>query len=97
MNILSKLAMNSGMNPLIQVAYRQIFASIVIVPFAYFLERYTHCLWSHGMCIMRVRMHVIWVTEFVNGQFFVSLRISYIIGKLYETLAIGQDMLVSNA
>lgn len=59
MNILSKLAMNSGMNPLIQVAYRQIFASIVIVPFAYFLERYTHCLWSHGMCIMRVRMHVI--------------------------------------
>ncbi|XP_028126908.1 WAT1-related protein At1g09380-like [Camellia sinensis] len=41
MNILSKLAMDSGMNPFVHVAYRQIFASIVIAPFAYFLERKT--------------------------------------------------------
>uniref|UniRef100_A0A175YFV6 WAT1-related protein n=1 Tax=Daucus carota subsp. sativus TaxID=79200 RepID=A0A175YFV6_DAUCS len=41
MNILSKLAMNSGMNPLIHVAYRQIFAAVVLVPFAYFLESLT--------------------------------------------------------
>ncbi|KAI8020716.1 WAT1-related protein [Camellia lanceoleosa] len=41
MNILSKLAMDSGMNPFVHVAYRQIFASIVITPFAYFLERKT--------------------------------------------------------
>ena len=40
MNILSKLAMDSGMNPLVHVAYRQLFATIVIAPFAYFLERY---------------------------------------------------------
>ncbi|XP_047342523.1 WAT1-related protein At1g09380-like [Impatiens glandulifera] len=39
MNILSKLAMDSGMNPFIHVAYRQIFASIVIAPVAYILER----------------------------------------------------------
>ncbi|KAF5947822.1 hypothetical protein HYC85_013779 [Camellia sinensis] len=38
MNILSKLAMDSGMNPFIHVAYRQVFATIVIAPFAYFLE-----------------------------------------------------------
>ncbi|XP_076925502.1 WAT1-related protein At1g09380-like [Bidens hawaiensis] len=39
MNIFSKLAMDSGMNPYIHVAYRQIFASLVIVPLAYFVER----------------------------------------------------------
>lgn len=39
MNIISKLAMDSGMNPFVHVAYRQIFASMIIAPFAYFLER----------------------------------------------------------
>ncbi|CAL0308532.1 unnamed protein product [Lupinus luteus] len=38
MNITSKLAILSGMNPLILVAYRQIFATVSIVPFAYWLE-----------------------------------------------------------
>ncbi|KAL5698219.1 hypothetical protein ACHQM5_029286 [Ranunculus cassubicifolius] len=38
MNILSKLALDSGMNPFVMVSYRQIFATIVIIPFAYFLE-----------------------------------------------------------
>ncbi|KAL2468696.1 WAT1-related protein [Forsythia ovata] len=41
MNILSRVAMNSGMNPFINVAYRQIFTTLCIVPFAYFLERVT--------------------------------------------------------
>ncbi|KAM7481827.1 hypothetical protein LguiB_006410 [Lonicera macranthoides] len=41
MNIISKLAMDSGMNPFVHVAYRQIFASMIIAPFAYFLERKT--------------------------------------------------------
>ncbi|XP_021283042.1 WAT1-related protein At1g09380 [Herrania umbratica] len=41
MNITSKLAMESGMKPLILVAYRQIFATLAIAPFAYFLERLT--------------------------------------------------------
>lgn len=39
MNITSKLAMDSGMNPFIHVAYRQIFATLAITPFAFFLER----------------------------------------------------------
>ncbi|CAK7340473.1 unnamed protein product [Dovyalis caffra] len=39
MNITSKLAMDSGMKPLVLVCYRQIFATIAIVPFAYFFER----------------------------------------------------------
>ncbi|GLT38548.1 hypothetical protein SLA2020_127910 [Shorea laevis] len=41
MNITSKLAMESGMKPLVLVAYRQIFSAIAIAPFAFFLERKT--------------------------------------------------------
>ncbi|MBA0728479.1 hypothetical protein Golax_001375 [Gossypium laxum] len=41
MNITSKLALESGMKPLILVAYRQIFATLAIAPFAFFLERAT--------------------------------------------------------
>ncbi|XVE63154.1 hypothetical protein DITRI_Ditri06bG0177600 [Diplodiscus trichospermus] len=41
MNITSKLALESGMKPLVLVAYRQIFATIAIAPFAFFLERKT--------------------------------------------------------
>ena len=39
MNIISKLAMQSGMNPLVLVAYRQIFATAAIAPVAYWFER----------------------------------------------------------
>ncbi|KAF9621407.1 hypothetical protein IFM89_020929 [Coptis chinensis] len=38
MSIISKLALDSGMNPYVMVAYRQIFATIVIIPFVYLLE-----------------------------------------------------------
>ncbi|KAK4427576.1 WAT1-related protein [Sesamum alatum] len=41
MNIISKLAMDSGMNPFVHVAYRQLFATLAIAPFAYFMERVT--------------------------------------------------------
>lgn len=44
LNITSKLAMESGMNPLVLVAYRQIFATIAIAPFGYWMERYIHIL-----------------------------------------------------
>ncbi|KAK7278041.1 hypothetical protein RJT34_23063 [Clitoria ternatea] len=39
MNITSKLAIESGMHPLVLVAYRQIFATLCLVPFAFLLER----------------------------------------------------------
>ncbi|KAH7542915.1 hypothetical protein FEM48_Zijuj02G0125800 [Ziziphus jujuba var. spinosa] len=39
MNISSKLAMDTGMNPLVLVAYRQIFATLAIAPFGYWMER----------------------------------------------------------
>ncbi|XVF05914.1 hypothetical protein REPUB_Repub06bG0002800 [Reevesia pubescens] len=56
MNITSKLAMESGMKPLILVAYRQIFATLAIAPFAFFLERKTrpkitkHILFQIFLC-----------------------------------------------
>ncbi|KAG6408614.1 hypothetical protein SASPL_131632 [Salvia splendens] len=40
MNIIAKLAMNTGMSPFVQVAYRQLFATLSILPLAYFIERY---------------------------------------------------------
>ncbi|MFS7945866.1 putative EamA domain-containing protein [Helianthus anomalus] len=39
MNIFSKLAMDTGMNPFIHVAYRQIFAFLFLAPIAFFVER----------------------------------------------------------
>ncbi|KAK9147103.1 hypothetical protein Sjap_007006 [Stephania japonica] len=38
MNVLSKLAMDSGMNPFVMATYRQVFATVVLGPFAYFFE-----------------------------------------------------------
>lgn len=39
MNIVSKLAMDSGMDPFVLVAYRQLVAAISLAPLAFFLER----------------------------------------------------------
>ncbi|PHT98741.1 WAT1-related protein [Capsicum chinense] len=39
--IISKVVMDDGMNPYIHLSYRQIFATISIAPFAYFIERET--------------------------------------------------------
>ncbi|XP_049403402.1 WAT1-related protein At1g09380-like [Solanum stenotomum] len=41
MIIITKLVMDSGMDPFVQSAYKPIFATISIAPFAYFLERKT--------------------------------------------------------
>lgn len=40
LNILSKLAMDSGMSAYVMIAYRQIVASVFLTPIAYFLERF---------------------------------------------------------
>lgn len=48
MNIISKLAMQSGMNPIVLAAYRQLFATLAIAPFAFFLERYIIVLFFHS-------------------------------------------------
>lgn len=49
MNITSKMAMESGMKPLILVAYRQIFATIATFPVAFFLERYVLSIYTYDL------------------------------------------------
>ncbi|CAI0382074.1 unnamed protein product [Linum tenue] len=41
MNVIAKVAMNAGMQPLVLVAYRQIFATVALAPLAFYLERNT--------------------------------------------------------
>ena len=41
LSITSKLAMQSGMNPLVLLTYRQFFGTLAIAPFAFFTERYS--------------------------------------------------------
>nr|XP_016493658.1 PREDICTED: WAT1-related protein At1g09380-like [Nicotiana tabacum]XP_033516873.1 WAT1-related protein At1g09380-like [Nicotiana tomentosiformis] len=41
MNLLTKMAMNTGMNPFVHVAYRQTFAALIMCPIAYFSERHS--------------------------------------------------------
>lgn len=38
MNIVGTLVMDAGMDPFVHIAYRQIIATISLVPFAYFFE-----------------------------------------------------------
>ena len=47
LNITSKLAMEFGMNPMVLVAYRQMFGTIAIAPCAYWFERYVYFFTSH--------------------------------------------------
>ncbi|CAN6469921.1 unnamed protein product [Victoria cruziana] len=41
LNVLSKVAMNRGMNPFVMVTYRQVVAALSTAPIAYFMERKT--------------------------------------------------------
>ncbi|KAF7116172.1 hypothetical protein RHSIM_RhsimUnG0037700 [Rhododendron simsii] len=49
MNIISKLAMDFGMNPFVHVAYRQLFATAIIAPLAFFLERQTRPMMTRAI------------------------------------------------
>lgn len=42
MALLSKAAIDQGMNTYVFVAYRQAFATIFLAPFAFFLDRFLH-------------------------------------------------------
>ena len=39
MNIITKVSLNRGMNHFVLVVYRHVAATIVLAPFAFFLER----------------------------------------------------------
>lgn len=45
-NVLYKLAVNDGMNLMILIAFRFLFASLFMLPLAFFLERFSSLLLS---------------------------------------------------
>ncbi|XP_073132619.1 WAT1-related protein At1g09380-like [Henckelia pumila] len=80
MNIISKLAMDSGMNPFVHVAYRQIFATISIAPFAFFMERKTRPKLTKSILFQIFLCSIFGVT--VN-------QITYFVGLKYSTPTIA--------
>ncbi|XP_073038872.1 WAT1-related protein At1g09380-like [Primulina eburnea] len=80
MNIISKVAMDSGMNPFVHVAYRQIFATISIAPFAFFMERKTRPKLTKSILFQIFLCSIFGVT--VN-------QITYFLGLKYSTPTIA--------
>lgn len=45
MNVLSKLALDTGMSPYVLISYRNLIAGVFLAPLAYYFERCVHaCL-----------------------------------------------------
>ncbi|XP_059301901.1 WAT1-related protein At1g09380-like [Lycium ferocissimum] len=74
MNLLSKMAMNTGMNPFVHVAYRQIFAALIMCPIAYFRERNTR------PTMTRSTFFKIFMCSIFGGS---TNQITYIVGLQY--------------
>ncbi|MQM07642.1 hypothetical protein Taro_040484 [Colocasia esculenta] len=76
LNVVSKLAMNTGMNPFVMVAYRQVVATIFLTPLAYFYEGKT---WT------RVTSAIIFQI-FLSSIFGATLnQLLYFLGLKYST------------
>ncbi|XP_047340444.1 WAT1-related protein At1g09380 [Impatiens glandulifera] len=73
MNIFSKLAMDSGMNPYIHVAYRQIFAFFSIAPLAYLFERNTRPAMTRPI-ILEIFLSSIFGATLNQTLYFVGLQ-----------------------
>ncbi|KAG6645867.1 WAT1-related protein At1g09380-like [Carya illinoinensis] len=80
MNITSMLAMQSGMHPLILVAYRQIFATMAIAPFAYFLEWRTR---------PRITMPILFQIFLCSLTGVIGNQVLYLLGLKESTPTIG--------
>ncbi|KAK6911680.1 EamA domain [Dillenia turbinata] len=80
MCILVKLVLDSGMSPLVLVAYRQVFATIPMVPLAYFLERKTRPKITWSILFLIFLCSIFGAT--MNQLF-------YFIGLKYTTPTIG--------
>ncbi|KAF5200202.1 Wat1-related protein [Thalictrum thalictroides] len=83
MSIISKLALDSGMNPYVMVTYRQIFATIVIIPFAYFLE------WKTRPRITKHILFQIFISSILGATLNQCL---YFVGLKYSTPTIASAL-----
>ncbi|GKV52163.1 hypothetical protein SLEP1_g58754 [Rubroshorea leprosula] len=79
MNITSKLAMESGMKPLVLVAYCQIFSVILIVPFAFFMEWKTR---------PRITMSILFQLFLCSITTVTANQVFYVLGLEYSTATI---------
>ncbi|KAF1860839.1 hypothetical protein Lal_00000253 [Lupinus albus] len=89
MNITSKLAMQSGTNPLVLVAYRQIFGTLSLAPFAYWLERNTAPR-------ITLRTGFMIFLSSVTGQEYLRIKTTAGVAKVIGTfLSVGGALLLS--
>ncbi|XP_061361402.1 WAT1-related protein At1g09380-like [Gastrolobium bilobum] len=84
MNIISKFALQSGMNPLVLVAYRQIFATLTLAPFAYWLERKT---------VPRITMRIGFQILLSSLTGITGNQVLYFVGLKYSTPTIATALL----
>ncbi|KAM3704541.1 hypothetical protein ACB098_03G011600 [Castanea mollissima] len=80
MNFTSMFAMHSGMHPLVLVAYRLLFATVAIAPFAYFMERKTR---------PRITMSILWQTFLCSLTGATGNMVLYFIGLKNSSPTIG--------
>ncbi|KAL5537346.1 hypothetical protein UlMin_045735 [Ulmus minor] len=80
MNITSKLALESGMNPLVLVAYRQIFATLAIAPFGYWMERQTR---------PKMTLPILFQIFLCSLTGAVANQVFYFVGLKYSSAIIG--------
>ncbi|XP_030947871.1 WAT1-related protein At1g09380-like isoform X1 [Quercus lobata] len=83
LNIISMLAMQSGMNPLILVVYRLVFATIAIAPFAYFME------WKTRPKITIPILFQLFLCSLTGGT---GNMLFYLVGLKHSTPTIGSAL-----
>ncbi|KAL5697517.1 hypothetical protein ACHQM5_028650 [Ranunculus cassubicifolius] len=83
MNIVTKLVVDNGMSPFVMITYRQIFATIALAPFAYFLERRT---------LPKMTMHIIFLIFLCSILGITLNQCFYVIGLKHSTATIATAM-----
>ncbi|MCD7447494.1 hypothetical protein HAX54_030360 [Datura stramonium] len=81
--IISKLVMDEGMNPFVQSAYRPIFATLSIAPFAFFFERKTRPKMTRPILFQIFLCSIFGIT---TNQY------AYFIGLKYSTATIASAL-----
>ncbi|XP_042425237.1 WAT1-related protein At1g09380-like [Zingiber officinale] len=75
MNVLSKLALDDGMSPFVITAYRQVVATLILFPIAFFLEREAFRLIT-GKVIVQILFSSIFGATLNQVLYFLGLKLS---------------------
>ncbi|KAF0916920.1 hypothetical protein E2562_015094 [Oryza meyeriana var. granulata] len=83
MNVVSKLALDTGMSPYVLIAYRNIIAAVFLAPFAYYFER------KSGMVITKKVL----VQIFFSSIFGATLnQVLYFVGLKYSSPTVASAL-----